>query len=498
MTLPSVAVSQAVLHALSQAALDAGEPISDAWQGMTLDLDRREAESLPLAVGLALAILAAEPPRLRLSADIAVAYDLYEVAPYLLALAGQGDGGNVWPALASLASHPGTDPAVGPQVERVTAQGSSSSALHRAIAIRLSPDAPTDSDLERRLHFESWPGLVPNDARLALAPIVGIADAELPKDFVWALMHQLRMAGASVRRIPARFSQPPRKGWLGPTNPIIATSPAVLTSLRSFGLQVGASQLVLADPGQVDERHKEALVRSVAGLIHRNGGSPLRVRVSAIAAVPRGVLARGVFTEGSYSAPEMAYLTGRRPSSVYRWSHKFEVLEPRRVTGLSYWTFSQVVALRTHHWFEQLTGRRISGRVVNALAEFAGRDEPGAVGVTAGGEVVVIDGEDAMHSMLSGQGVFPEVVRLDRTFQPFQLGGGNVVPGLLEPSPKTRVHPLILGGTPSLKGQRIACTTLARLAKAHTPRVIQAVYPHLTQEQVADALDIGNRILAIR
>lgn len=143
--------------------------------------------------------------------------------------------------------------------------------------------------------------------------------------------------------------------------------------------------------------------------------------------------------------------------------------------------------------------RRVPRNILGGIAEYAGREEAGNVVVTPSGEVFVMEDEDNWHAIDSGQKVLPDVIRVERSFQEFRLGGGaTVVPNLLRPTPETHVHPAVLGGTPSLRQHRIACTTIARMVARHGSEAAAFAYPQVSNAERSQATKVGNRILAPR
>lgn len=496
---PSPALNRAVLHSLGHARLYEGEPLSDLWRSLESGLEEAEARALGQSIGLVLRLLAGDTRRVQLAVDLAVAIDAYEAADGILELLEVLPDSQIAVGLAALVSHPGVSGEAERALREHRAVRAMQGPMRRALEIRLDSEAPAESDREHLLRLQRWPGVATDTyLRAPLAPVVAIVEQGLPSRLMWTLVSLLRRHGAAVRRVPSSLVRPPKPGWLGPAVPIIATSSALLTQLRQAGQEVTGSQVVVVDPESATDTHLTEVVKAVDSLLRHLGASGLRYADElAIPGSESEVLEQGIFRLGSYTAPELAYLAGTSVGSVYRWSHELEALSPAQVEGMNYWGFNHLVALRAYYWLQSNVRRRVPRGVLKGLADFAGRAEPGTVAVTLSGEVLVIEGPDDWHAIESGQKVIPEAVRVDRSFQAFRLGSGaTVVPGLLEPSIETRVHPAVLGGTPTLKGRRIPCLSLARLANRHGSHAVRAVYPFLSPSQISDGLSIGRGILA--
>jgi uncharacterized protein (DUF433 family) len=486
-------VSQRALTTLLAASPERGEPVADAWFRLTRRLDAEDAAALPHALGLLARLLEADPERLRLLVDIAVVHDLFEVADHLLDLTFSLEDPHVLLGLASLASHPGVPSAIARRtadLEHRLPEG-----LREPFRLRLDPSIPTTSDLSARLRLQRWPGVRPWPGKSDLdAPLVAVAESGLPPDLVFHLLGCLRRHGAIVRRIPASFARRPDPAWLARWVPILSVSGRGVATLRRAGLPVTSAQLVVVDDTVVRTRDAARLLAAVDDHLWRNALPRLLPRPTGgptrLDSEPLDV---DVFTLGAYDRREVAFLSGCSPRTVDTWRRQLAILEPHRVEGFPYWRFNQLVALRTYFFLRARLRRRIPLTIVEQLAEFAGRDRPIDLGVTEYGIVPLADGSPSFE-LRTGQGVMPEVVRLEETFQAFTIGGGYV-PGLLAPSDYTRVHPAVMGGTPTVEGSRLACKTLALLRKDHPVEVLLGSYPSLSPEQLSDALQVGNEIL---
>lgn len=498
MRTPPIGLNQSTLDVLASLSLDRGRPISDAWFRLTSGLDKREAQFLPDSIGQTLPLLAAEDERTDLVADLAVAYDLYEVAEYLVDMAIRTSNSTLLLAAAAFAGHPGAPPSVR---QRLAAASEVVPApIASAFEIRLTPDVSARSDLESELLINRWPGKYGlDDARQRSAPpMVGVIERGLPRDFVFRIAYALRNSGAQVRRVPPVFRQEPSPAWLAPWMPLVGVSADDVHNLRRAGLNVTGGQLIAVQPQRRDARSERELLRRIDEHFYRHGLQRLHLEGQREApTLESSPLDIGVFTAGALDARETAFLTANSTGSVYRWAKKLGALEPRRVEGFSYWAFNQLVAMRAYRYMSELSGRRISTNVITALAEYSGREEPVDIAVTSTGDILPIQDAEAneLFDIASGQGVWTEVIRLDEVFRPFPIGGGNSAPGLTRPTPNTRVHPTVQGGTPTLVGTRIPCRTVATLAQRRGIDVVNVTYPGLASTVLGEAIEVGGAIL---
>lgn len=506
-TFPWPALNRSVLHVLGTTSLHRGRPVTDAWMGLTGDLDDREAAALPISIGLALPLLAGDRERLRLAADVAVTFDLFEVATFLVKLLDDVPDPELALAAAALAANPGVPGGVitslrDRQVVRELAAG-----RRRAFDLRLDPAARIETDLEALLLAQRWPGRR-NSAQTVRPPGPTIAVDSSAGDPSWVLtlLSALHERGASVRRLPRDAARSVPAGWLGPSTPVVAASATTISKLKQWGQPVTGAQLVAVDlrmhpdrslrkPLSLDRSLRE-VIDSVAQLLPEDAAL-LPVPVDREPAVANAPLDKGTFTLGSFNAQETAFLAAGVRNDVYRWSRELDALKPRKVEGFSYWRFNQLVALRTYGYLRNRSRGHISPRVITALAEFGGRQQGTEVAVTAAGDVLEVTAA-GLHELLSGQGAFHEVVRLDDVFEPFMIGGGRSLPGLLAPGSHARVHPGVLGGSPVLQGHRIACKTLARLAETRGVPAVRDAYPSLDSDHVTDAIAVGRKLLNTR
>ena len=90
---------------------------------------------------------------------------------------------------------------------------------------------------------------------------------------------------------------------------------------------------------------------------------------------------------------------------------------------------------------------------------------------------------------------------LDSVFEPFEMGGGNGssqsnhgVPALLGPSHHSKVHPVLLGGSPAVVGTRIPVRALAEYERDQGPGTASRAYG-VDPAIVSDVLPLGFRLI---
>ena len=98
--------------------------------------------------------------------------------------------------------------------------------------------------------------------------------------------------------------------------------------------------------------------------------------------------------------------------------------------------------------------------VVPALSDFAGDPQAIRLGVMSNGKVHVDHGDGWIYMKTGQRQLEMPITDIDEVFQPFEYGGGKVVP-LLNASENTTLHPTVLHGAPRLKGHRVSAKALA-------------------------------------
>ena len=463
-------------------------PILSAWRRMTDHLRSDEAVQLPGAVAAVTPLLLEDPDRLRLALDLITTFDLVEVLPTLLRLVAESSQAQILLAAASLSTNPAADPDAG-GVVRSAAIGSGASRMEsRALAIRLDPGETPSTDLEALLRAQSWPGGRSSEEGVAVAPRILLDESTGPQDFRWRFAGDLYEAGAAVRRLPAVWKRQPSPAWLGNSAIVVTWTNAAVARLRQADPRITLSQFIMAaQPESPASRMK--LLSQVAQHPRIIGRLRLPGRPESEASIDP--LRPDLYKLGSFDTREMLFLAGVSRPVMQRVRDE---LRPRVVRAVPYWSFNQLVGLRTWQFFRaRADSHRFPTTVLKALVEFAGATQPTRVGVTGAGEVLV-ESDGRFVDWLSGQEAMAPFVLLDEVFQPVELGEGRI-PSLLDPSLFTRVHPAILGGTPRIVGFRISARAVAGMVEEHGDIAVRQAYPDLTDSQIADAAQLGGELL---
>lgn len=170
------------------------------WGGVLDVIGPAHLVVLPAELAGAAPVFRGDPPRLRLAADIAVAYDLHETAGAIAEEAAATGDKRLLIAAAALAGHPAAPDAVRDRLLGL-APGD------RRVAIRLSSREQPADDSEMLLRSQAWPGARVAGSGLSGTPVV-VLDDEIGAG-VWRLAHSIRTrTGAAVRRLSAEHDIP--------------------------------------------------------------------------------------------------------------------------------------------------------------------------------------------------------------------------------------------------------------------------------------------------
>ncbi len=301
------------------------------------------------------------------------------------------------------------------------------------------------------------------------------------------LAARLDGAGASVRRLAP---QRPIPKWFGPQT-VAVCHPTTRQRILSQYPDVPEAQILWSRPFD-KERDQAALLRRI------NSELPAVCRLRLATLGPELSISHwdpDVYGLGVYETREAAFLSGASTAIFYRLSRQ-ELLHPRRREPVTVWGFSDLVAVRTLCYLRSQTRRRVSNKVVSALAGFAGDADATRIGVTEDGHVLV-DSGGGWVDLQTEQLVFDRVVEVDEAFREFQIGGRRI-PDLLHASDNTRLNPAVLHGTPYLKDHRIPARALAELDRRNGLQAIHAAYPELTNADLEGTVAIGRQLIDAR
>jgi len=474
---PSPALYSAVLHVLGNAD-SRTRSMSVTMSDLVEHLNTEQAACLPGAIGRVLPLLSKDPERLRFAAHLAVRFDLFEVAPALAEVALAVDDRELKLAAAMLCGNP----AVEAPVRQRVAQAVADDPFGR---IRLDRSFAPATEDEQRLYAQCWPGARSESSRLLQTPAV-VLDGGYPADAALRFAVRLDRAGASVRRLSPGSDIP---YWFGAQTVFLCQAPArsrVLNSYPRF-----PERQILVEEMPADNRETQGLLRRVNSALT----GPHRLALGVLGPeVEYAVWAPEVFTAGAYPTKDAAFLAGTTSSSLNRLRTQ-GVLKPRNA-GIFLWTFRDVVAVRTWVYLRSMAGKRVSSKVVEELARFAGDSKAVRLGATSDGKVLVDQG-DGWDDVVSGQRVMGiPITDIDEVFRPFAYGGGTAL-DLLQASANTKLHPTVLSGTPHLDGHRISAKALASVDSLCRREVIEAAYPELEGKPFEDTVTIGKQLLSV-
>lgn len=487
---PSPALNGTVFDNLRMAPLRVGAPILDVWRAITANLPASEAPLLPTSLARVLPLLTANPERLRLAVDLAVAFDLFEAAGAAVSVAQRSRDSQVALSAAALCGNPGV-----PQ-EIVDAARDFGRGLEltepqtRALELRLSPEFSAIGELEAELKISLWPGesIVPSGERRWVA----FDQLGQPSNSYWTLLGDIYERGLNIRRIPDHPSRQPSLSWIGPDVVVVTWLNDIVSRLKdSMDFDI---RLLLKSPALNSERVRKQLLRKLEQLVGvAQPGPDWLVETTVTLEEP---MHPSVFHRGAFDSVEMAFLGGGKRSRLDGVAG--EVLNPRRIphTRERIWTFDQLVAYRIWHFFEPETSRRSARSLLESLHKKARSVNSHVVAVTSSGSLLVRKGDDFIDSE-TGQSVFRDIVAIDKVFRPFELGGGHV-PDLLTPSLHTTVHPSRLGGTPALLDHRISARSIASINEQRGWEAVTETYPNIPTDLLEDAAETGRALLAKR
>ena len=320
-----------------------------------------------------------------------------------------------------------------------------------------------------------------------LAPVV-ILDRTLDSAAMLRLTARLDIAGASVRRLAP---ESPIPDWFGPQTVAVChptTRQRILSRYPDF-----PEARILWSHSVERERDQVALMR------HINSQLPAACRLRLDALGPELATSPWdpeVYVLGVYETREAAFLSAASTDLFYRLARQ-ELLRPRRREPVAVWGFSDLVAVRTLCYLRSRTRRRVSSRVVSALAEFAGDATATRIGVTEEGHVLADSGDGWVDIQTEQRVLDLPVVDVDEAFRPFQIGGRHT-PDLLCASDNTRLNPAVLHGTPYLRDHRITARALAELDRRNGLQAIHTAYPELRDAHVEDTVAIGRQLIDAR
>lgn len=474
------------LHQLSLAVLGSldtwmSDPALWALARLVEDADDDEVRFVPASVGAVLPLLQAAPARLSVAIEAITRFDLHEATEGLAVLIWQGNAMAVLGG-AAMAAHPAVSETF---TDLVLTHASDltepwQSDLYRT---RLDPDFVPQSAPAAAERSVRWVGADAPAADFAVAGVEPWSEVFEPRDHL-RLVIELATAGVVVRRLSKGSANAP-VGWLPAWAPVVGPN----ARDARFRTRPGMSA--------ADRRRLVETVLAVAPSSwrdRRTSGSRLTSPAPSITDIE-------VFDDGAMPRPEVAYLSGIRHSQ-FQALRRYPSLQPTMSRGSAYWTFSQVVGLRTAQYLLRISERKRGlGVVADKLVALSRERRQVPVAVTARGEILTKD-EDVLYNIETGQVVEEQIISLaDAVYEPFMIPGAKV-PRLLQPSNGTAVHPGIVRGIPRVAGTRVTVGAVqqavmaARAGRHDAPVEFAAQALGLETAQVRDAERVANEVRA--
>jgi len=501
---PTIGLVQHIVNSLGAARLWDGRPAIDTLARVLRPLDEHSAARLGETLGEVLPLLRDEPDRLRVGLDVVRLADLFEAWPGLASMIRNGHAsGDVLTTAASIAVHPGVPPLLSELLEMAVVETDLPDWQRRLVSLRLDPDGVPNKEIERVSAGEQWPSA--GNWNAGDAPLVAIHPSAGKPSQCLQLAWELSDLGCIVRRLPAALSAEwtvdPR--WLASWTPVVAASASAATSV----LQALNHGVILDTEGALGVRERRAVLRRIEAVLPP-GSALMRPPVEmheGIRGAPTAEMSPAFMSGGAHTRAEVAFLSGTRRKELTSFA-RLDELQPRSIRGINYWTFSQLVAVRTWRFFKASSPGPVGRAVASKLVRLTQSESATLVGVTQRGRVLAYDGDGDLVDVETGQTASDEVLTFaDRLFRPFPLGGGRLAPDLLRPSVHTRVNPLVAGGTPVVDGSRIPAYAVHQMltdarqsrASAESVATVIAEYPELTAASVQDADRLARSVLAV-
>jgi uncharacterized protein (DUF433 family) len=207
---------------------------------------------------------------------------------------------------------------------------------------------------------------------------------------------------------------------------------------------------------------------------------------------------------GAYTADRAAALSGVPRSTIHWWARERILVPSVSATKQRLWSFGDLMGLRTIYWLRQRktteSGVDIPATSMDAvraaLASLANlemplwRDDHPMVLVNGEGRVY-LETPDGMQTV-EGQIGLGEVLDL---IAPFSTTEGARGPDLHHPRPELRIVPGKLSGSPHIAGTRVETRAIAALFNdGYDARQVAGLYPYLSAQQIAQALDLEQQL----
>jgi uncharacterized protein (DUF433 family) len=211
-----------------------------------------------------------------------------------------------------------------------------------------------------------------------------------------------------------------------------------------------------------------------------------------------------MLTTGVYSADRAAALSGVPKSTIHYWARTGVLLPSVSPEKVRLWSFADLMGLRIISWLRRgkttKDGVEVAASTMPAVRRALAALDALELSVWTPGEgsPVVVSGDGAVYIQgptglehVSGQIADRDLLQ---PIAPFDLDGLRG-PDLVRPRPTLRIIPGKLGGSPHVADTRVETRALASLRQDGMSVVrIAALYPHLTDEQIAEAIDLEDQL----
>lgn len=210
---------------------------------------------------------------------------------------------------------------------------------------------------------------------------------------------------------------------------------------------------------------------------------------------------------GAYTAERAAALSGVPKSTIHYWDREKILVPSVSAEKVKLWSYSDLMGLRVIYWLRQRKttdlGFKIPRTSMPSVREALGALRDLGTPIWEAGSVptLFVDGAGKIYLKrpegvrdLDGQLQLGDEALLDLV-APFATREGTRGPDLVRPRPELRIVPGKLGGSPHVVGTRNETCAIAALAKEDfSTDGILSLYPHLTREQIEQAVDLERQL----
>jgi uncharacterized protein (DUF433 family)/DNA-binding transcriptional MerR regulator len=202
---------------------------------------------------------------------------------------------------------------------------------------------------------------------------------------------------------------------------------------------------------------------------------------------------------GRYPGPRAAQLSGVPRSTVYDWAREGVLVPDYAGAKPRLWSYRDLVFLRLLARMRHAgIDRAEAAADIAALRERLSRPDADITKVRIRDGLFV---GDATEEIRTGQRALPDVLGLVQEFdllEPIEGVSKRAMwgPDLLQPSPHTYISPQVMGGEPCVDASRVPTASVMALVEQRglsSDNVVR-LYPQLTAEGVADAVDLEQRM----